>query len=312
MAHNLFLGMYSFQIKKPFSSNLDVIENNDFLSKAYPNHQIKFSEGFAQDIISVLDKKAYKNEQNTLGATLQAQSFNATERTLDILINGGITGIKQFLIDESGNQKILSDKEIVGLKFYARIWLPANTNTGYLFLQRYGSLTIKPIFDSIIKYILKNHEYGLVGNRLIATTTKKRQKEFLKYSTIKDISIVSKRSSHETGAADATSATIKLSNVNLKSKTEIKKEELDAALKNHGFSIGERKYEIKATYEQQVNEDYKEERTVVLDSSEETINVIPNIVIPPDCIDIDNYPIFEKMQKLVDREMDQIKIESKL
>ena len=312
MAHNLFLGMYSFQIKKPSTSNLAVIENNDFLSKAYPNHQIKFSEGFIQDIISTIDKKAFKNEQNTLGAILQEQSINNTQRTLDILINGGITGIKQFLIDELGGQTILSDKEIVGLKFYARIWLPANTNTGYLFLQRYGSLTIKPIFDSILKNVLKSHDYCLVGNRLIATTTKKRQKEFLKYSSIKNISIVSRRSSHETGAADATSATIKLSNVNLKSNTEIRKEELDAALKNHGFSIGERKYEIKATYEQQINEDYKEERTVVLDGSEETINVIPNIVIPPDCIDIDNYPIFDKMQKLVDKEIDQIRLESKL
>ena len=312
MAHNLFLGMYSFQIKKPFSSNLDVIENNDFLSKAYPTQQVKFSEGFVQDIISVLDKKAYKNEQNTLGAILNAQSFNATERTLDILINGGITGIKQFLIDEAGGQTILSEKEIVGLRFFARIWLPANTNTGYLFLQRYGSLTIKPIFDSILKNILKVHDYGLVGNRLIATTTKKRQKEFLKYSSIKNISIVSKRSSHETGAADATSATIKLSNVSFKSNREIQKEEIDAALKNHGFSIGERKYEIKATYEQQVNENYKEERTIVLDGSEETINVVPNIVIPPDCYDADNYPIFEKMQKLVDAEMKQIKLEAKL
>lgn len=312
MAHNLFLGMYSFQIKKPFSSNLDVIENNDFLSKAYPNCQIKFSEGFVQEIISVFDKKAYKNEQNTLGAILNAQSFNATERTLDILINGGITGIKQFLIDESGSQTILSEKEIVGLRFFARIWLPANTNTGYLFLQRYGSLTIKPIFDSILKNILKVHDLGLVGNRLIATTTKKRQKEFLKYSSIKNISIVSKRSSHETGAADATSATIKLSNVSFKSNREIRKEEIDAALKNHGFSIGERKYEIKATYEQQVNENYKEERTVVLDGSEETINVVPNILIPTDCYDADNYPIFEKMQKLVDDEMNQIKLEAKL
>ncbi len=312
MAHNLFLGIYSFQIKKANTSNLNVIENNDFLSKAYPTQNIKFSEGFVQDIISVLDKKAYKNEQKTLGAILYAQSFSATERTLDILINGGITGIKQFLIDESGNQQVLSEKEIVGLRFFARIWLPANTKTGYLFLQRYGSLTIKPIFDSILGNILKNHDYSLVGKKLIATTTKKRQEEFFKYSTIKDISIVSKKSSHETGAADATSATIKLSNVSIKTSKEVGKEELNAALKNHGFSIGERSYEIKATYEQQVNENYKEERTVVLDGSEETINVVPNILIPSDCYDADNYPIFEKMQKLVDDEMKQIKFEAKL
>ena len=56
----------------------------------------------------------------------------------------------------------------------------------------------------------------------------------------------------------------------------------------------------------------KEEKTVMLDSSEETINIIPNIIIPPSCIDKDNYPIFSKMQEFVDREMIQVRKEAKL
>ncbi|MDD3787359.1 MAG: hypothetical protein PHO94_01530 [Petrimonas sp.] len=47
--HRLFLGMYSFQIKKRNTSNLDVIENNEFLSKAYPDVEDKFTDGFVQD-----------------------------------------------------------------------------------------------------------------------------------------------------------------------------------------------------------------------------------------------------------------------
>ena len=310
MAHNLFLGMYTFQIKKMYSSNLEIVENNDYLSRAYPKSSNKFIEGFVQDFISLIDNKTFKNEQNTHGAILEEKSIDNAHRTLDVLIDGGLTGIKQFIIDESGKKRILSEKETVGLKFYARIWLPANTKTGYLFIQKYGSLSIKPIFDSILQNIFNKHNYNLVGNRVIPTTTQTRQKDFLKYSKIKDIVIVSNNSSHETGAADATSATIKLKNVVTKNRKNVI-DDLPAMLKNHGFSISDRRYEIKATY-LQTADDYKEEKTVILDSSEETINVIPNIVIPKSCIDVDNYPIFIKMQDFVDGEMKQIKKEAKM
>lgn len=310
MAHNLFLAMYAFKIKKVNTSNLDYIENNEFLRDAYMDENNKFAEGFVQDIISLLDKKAYKNKQETHGAILDDKSYNASNRTLDIMINGGITGIKQFLIDESGNQVELSKKEIVGLKFFARFWLPANTSTGYIFIQRYGSLGIKPIFDDIMTSVLSNHGYRLVNSRLYPTTTKERQKKFLKYSTIRDIMIVSQMSSHETGMADAQSATIKLNRFSLHKNKPLNKKSVEDALKNHGFSIANRDYEIKATYILEGDE-YREEKTVVLDSSEETINVVPNILIPQSCIDSDNYPIFNKMQAFVDNEIQQIIKESK-
>lgn len=311
MGHNLFLGMYTFKIKKYYTSDIEFIENNEFLSLAYPDCKNKFAEGFVQDIISLIDNKAYKNNLKTHGAILDEKSLNISSRTLDIIIDGGLTGIKQFLIDESGNKSILSDKEIVGLKFYARIWLPANTKTGYLFIQKYGSLSIKPIFDSILQKVLNNRGYTLAYNRLFPTTTIIRQKEFLKHSTLKDVIIVSKFSSHETGAADASSATIKLKNIVKAKSNGLEMEDVSAALKNHGFSIAARNYEIKATYEQ-ITGDYKEEKTVSIDDSEETINVIPNIVIPRYCIDIDNYPILSQLQMFVDKEMMQVKKEAKL
>ncbi len=311
MAHNLFLAMYAFKIKKAYSSNLDLIENNDFLSKAYPDKLNKFAEGFVQDIINLIDKKTFKNEQNTHGAILEDKLINNSRRILDILIDGGLTGIQQFIIDESGEKRILTKDDIIGLKFYARIWLPANTKSGYLFIQKYGSLSIKPIFDSIIQTVLREKDFSLAGNRLVATTTKVRQQEFLKHSTIKDIVVVSKESSHATGSFDASCATITLKNIITKNNKTIKEDDITEVLKNHGFTIAARNYEIKATYQNKVG-DHKEEKTVLLDSTDETINVIPNVIIPPTCIDIDNYPIFSKMQEFADMEMEQIKREVKI
>lgn len=311
MAHDLYLGMYSFKIKKIHTSNSDYIDNNSFLSKAYPDAENKFTEGFVNDVIEMLDKKAFKNEQNTHGAILEQQAISSSVRTLDLLIDGGITGIKQSIIDEEGNKQELSNKDIVGLKFYSRIWLPGNSSTGFIFIQKYGSLSIKPVFDSIIYNALKKHGYALVNRSIKPTTTKERLKQFLKYSSIRDITIISRQSSHETGAADAISASIKLKNVVMKNSGKPTKKEIDDALRNHGFSIADRKYEFKATYTRQ-NGDKAEEKTAYLDDSEKTINIIPNILIPRDCIDADNYPSFTKMQEFVDLEMNQVKKESKL
>ncbi len=97
--HNLYLAMYAFKIKKRNTSNKDYIKNNDFLEDAYPDIDDKFKNGFIQDIIRLIDSKTYKNKQETHGAILEQKFFSSTKRILDILINGGLTGIKQYIID---------------------------------------------------------------------------------------------------------------------------------------------------------------------------------------------------------------------
>lgn len=311
MSHNLFLGMYSFRIKKKFSTDDKIIGNNDFLSVAYPDEENKFLEGFAQDIIGLIDKETFKNNKNTHGAILEDYKINPSERTLDMFINGGITGIKQLILDEKGDKEELSDKKTVALKFYFRIWLPANSQSGYIFLQKYGSLSIRPIIDAIIKKVLKDKKFSLVGRTVQPITTIKRQEEFMKHSSIKDVLLISKKSNHNTNTVQATQAVIRLKNIKNTSKNIIRKEEIFAVAKKHGFTIANREYIIKATYTSK-KENFKEERTVVLDDSQETINIIPSILIDKTHIDKDNYPIFNKMQELTDFEMEQIRKESKL
>jgi hypothetical protein len=314
MAHNLYLGMYTFSIKKKNTRNAPKIDNNDFLEKAYAEiEENKFEKGFVQDIVSLFDEKAYKNAQNTHGAILDDKKLNSANRTLDILIDGGLTGIKQFLIDEEGKKQELSDEDIVGLKFYARFWLPAGSKTAYIFIQKYGTMSIKPIFDSIILDLLNKYELTIFDSKLKATTTKARLKKFLTNAALKNVTIVSNSSINSTGSAEASVVEVKLKNFRTFKKVNEKLdlEAIRQALDKHGFIIGDKKYEIKGTYEYS-HDGVTEERTAKLDATDETINIVPNIVVPPNCVDSDNYPIFDEMIKLTNSEMEQVKTESKL
>ena len=55
----------------------------------------------------------------------------------------------------------------------------------------------------------------------------------------------------------------------------------------------------------------KEERTIPLETDLGDVKLIPNIVVPQECIDNDNYPIFDKIQKFCDDEIEQIMREIK-
>lgn len=312
--HKLYLGMFSFQIKKKGTSNNDAIPVNDFLSQAYPDVENKFVEGFAQEIISLLDKKTFKNKKETHGGTLEEKTIASENRYFDLLLDGGLTGIQQFIVDEEGNKETISRDKVVGLKFYARFWLPAGNKTSYIFVQRYSGLNLKPLFDEIINETLKNHGFSIagLGNSVRPITTKKRLDNFLKTSAIRDVTVISKSSSHDTGAGDAQSVTIKLRNIVVKNKEKkIDTKVVSDALKNHGFTLGNRKYEMSATYESRVDGKKEEEKTTKLDVSDDTINIIPNILLPSKCVDKNGYPIFSEMKKYVDEEIEQIKKESK-
>lgn len=312
--HKLYLGMYSFQIKKNFTRNTESVDINDFLSDAYPDAKNKFSDGFSQEIINLFDAKTFKNKGKTHGGTLEESSIASEKRYFDILIDGGLTGIRQFIVNEDGTKSTISADKTIGLKFYARFWLPAGNKTGYVFIQKYGALSIKPLFDEIIKVTLKNHGYKISnpGNRMHAITTKKRLEKFLKSSTVRDVTVISKQSKHETGAGDAQSVIIKLRNIAVNKKDKkIDQSVIKDALKNHSLKLGKSgKYDMSLTYVSK-QASGTEERTAKLEQSTEEINIIPNILIPEKCIDSDRYPIFNEVKEFTDKEIKQILKESR-
>lgn len=297
--------MYTFQIKKRSTSNTDVIGINDFLSKAYPDTDLKFVEGFGQDVTNLFDMKLFSSKDNTHGGILERIAFDKGKRVLDLMINGGVKGLKQYLINEEGGKKEIADNEIVGLKFFARIWLPANSFTGYVFIQRYNNSSLKPLFDEIIYDVLNKYRYILAGKGIVATTTKERQEKFLRESAAKEIKVLLNGSPHDTSMLEAENVIITFR------KLSVKKEQIDRLfikkiMKNSGISTN-RDFKYRAIYESEIG-GYKEEKTV---KEDEIYNLIPNTLITQDCIDENNHPIFDKMQSFVSNEMDQIMKETK-
>lgn len=303
--HRLFLGMYTFQIKKRSTSNMDVIGINDFLSKAYPDANSKFVEGFVQDVTDLFDMKLFTSKDNTHGGILDNIAFDKGKRVLDLMINGGAKGLKQYLINEEGGKKEIADNEIVGLKFFARIWLPANSFTGYVFIQRYNNSSLKPLFDEIIYDVLNKYRYILAGKGIVATTTKKRQEKFLQESAAKEIKVLLNGSPHDTSTLEAENVIITFRKLSVK-KEQIDRSFIKRIMKNSGISTN-RDFKYRAIYESEIG-GYKEEKTV---KGDEIYNLIPNALITPDCIDENNHPIFEKMQSFVSNEMDQMMKETK-
>lgn len=304
--HRLFLSMYTFQIKKRNTSNKNVIDINDFLSMAYPELQNKFEKGFVQDIIHLFDFKLFKSKGDTHGGILEEKSFSSKSRTLDLMINGGAKGLKQYLINEEGEKEEISDKEIVGLKFFARIWLPAGTNVGYLFIQRYSGASLKPLFDTIIDNVLSNHNLILAGRTIEKTTTKKRQEKFLKEASVSKITVLVSNSKHDTGVPSTQTANIALKNISLK-KEKVNMSSVKGLLKSSGINV-EGSFSYNVLYQSE-SDGYKEEKTV---KGNENYSLIPNTPITSDCIDANNHPIFEKMQQFTTSEMEQILKEAKL
>ncbi|SEC79621.1 hypothetical protein SAMN04489761_3609 [Tenacibaculum sp. MAR_2009_124] len=225
------------------------------------------------------------------------------------MINGGLTGVKQYVIDEEKKKNVVSNKDIVGSMVFARIWMPTNSNHVYLFLQKNGSLTIKPLFDDLFKKILANYSLGISGRKLQATTTKKRQEEFLSKSQILNVTLIRKKSIHDTAAISADRASIKFGSIK-NSNGKIDDQDIQVLLKSHGVSAKMGQDDIKVTYVRN-HDGYKEKKTVEIDTSDETINIVPNIRVPFECINADNSPNFKKMQELVNNEIEQIKKEAK-
>ena len=299
------LSMYSFKIKKWNTLNSKKVTIDSFLSEVYPDKKNKFEEGFVQDIINLFDLKLFKDSRDTMGGILEERYLNNHERTFDIMINGGTKGLKQYIIDEEGEKKEISHKEIVGLKFFARIWLPSHSYSGYLFIQRYSSISIKPLFDELIKEVFKNKNYSLVQGRTLKTTTEKRQKEFMRKSYVKEIIVTTYSSPYDTGGPDTTAAVISLKNFKRKGKREIDSSDVTEHLIGAGINLKNR-YRYKTKYEADIN-GYKEEKTI---NEDDIFSLIPNTLIPSHCIDESNHPLFDEMRKFVSQEIEEIKKEA--
>lgn len=75
----------------------------------------------------------------------------------------------------------------------------------------------------------------------------------------------------------------------------------------HGIELQEDNcYHYRITYKVENERGDKEERTIPLEYDLRDNKLIPNIVVPSDCMNESNHPVWEKMKQLCDDEITQI------
>ena len=309
MSHKLNLGMYSFRIKETHQSDTESLSVGEFFEKAYPDQEQPFVS-FGDDFLNHL-KSLYKTEDKDLGGILLQSKFDIVNRKLDFLIDGGITGIKQSLISSTEECQEITPEDTVGLRFFIRIWME-QSNSGYIFIQSYSVLSIRKLIQEILYKTLKDKGFSIVQKHIQKTTTRKRMEEFLKDSVPIAVSIINKTSDFDPAKTKTSSARIELRG-NLPLASNITKDDIKLhARTKHGIILENKNiYRYNVTYQTLNERGDKEERTIPLETDLGDVKLIPNIVVPQECIDNDNYPIFDKIQKFCDDEIEQIMREIK-
>lgn len=303
MAHKLNLGMYSFRIKEKNKADTETCSIDDFLKDAYPNEADKFL-AFSNHIIKPLGS-LYKTTENDLGALLIDHNLDSKRRIIDIMIEGGITGIKQSLISSPKTKQPISPDETVGLRFFIRFWMQ-QSNAGYVFIQSYSNLSIRKLIQEVLANALKKTGFTIVRRNIEKTTTKKRMNEFLANSKPIAVSIINKTSDYDPANTKVDTARITLRG-DFSTKELNRKDIKNLAKSRHGIELSDsEKYSYQVTYRTKNDRGDNEDRSVTLETDLKDVNLIPNIVVPQECIDDDNYPILKKMKGLCDAEIQQI------
>lgn len=309
MKHDLLLGIYTFQIKTRNKSDKFIKAINDFLEEAYPYKDDKFKDGFCADIRNSISE-VVKSNDGSQGALFHKQGSNLNERYYDIMLDGGNTGIQQFIVDENTKETTVAGKDkIIGPRFFGRFWLPSSSNTAYVFIQSYHNINIKGVFDAIISNVLDGHNMKMVPGRLVKTTTVKRHKDFIKNSIPKSITLVKPTSAFSTDDIYAEQVEITLKNIDLPTDADTNKimAGIKKLLGQSNITIENEKDFTYTTIRK--NYDDNSQRKTALELSENDINFIPRIRIDADCVDENNHPIFQKLREFVDEEIESIKSE---
>lgn len=308
--HNLNLSLFSFEIKRIRSSNSDQLEMDEFLSSAYPGTDS--FRTFSERILNAL-LTPYINRNRTLGA-IQAgwHNIDVSRRILDITLDGGITGIRQSLIGSGSepSRQTINTLDIVALRYFVRIWMPSLSCSGYIFLQSYTSYTIKPLIQDVLLSELRQTGHNLIGERINRTTTRQRIEEFIARGVPIALSIINKPSVYDISVPSTTSATITLKG-GIPSIPDLTRDSIkDLARERFGITLSEEDYSYQYKVKYQITNDRgeKEQKECLLEA-QDGARLIPNIIIPEDCIDSDNYPITSRMQQLCDDEINQINSE---
>ncbi len=187
--------IYKFMLSRLGSS--DSITNNDFYSSVGDDitDQNTIFGMLANAYYESFNGQFKKDQKGNRAISISKKEligYKSEHKIIHGFLNGGITNteFKQFDIDNSSeSERAIERNKVLGQDYYFLVWLPENTNLGFVFLQ-YNDSVIRGItsaffdhFDSFLKnYNFKISKQPYAPKEVIET--------YISHSTICEIEFI--------------------------------------------------------------------------------------------------------------------------
>lgn len=192
MAYSLKLDIYSFQLKKIKSSTTgwnkngkEVIRHhieNEFVSsfdevvKSFINEDTKdkpYMEAFLFNFMKSFNSSFVTNDENTKAISITEdlqRGFSSQKFTAWGMYKGGTTGILRDVYKNNNANDItgkLLEDNVASLSFFYKLWIPQDSNMGFVMLQSYTSTGCTALFKERFEKYVENCGYKVFWRKII-------------------------------------------------------------------------------------------------------------------------------------------------
>lgn len=196
MAHNLKLNIWSIGFEEKIGNEYSDIDIKTVFSSFLDNTETDKKEifqNFVKKYIASFNDQFVNDEDETKAFTYEDIKFDSGKNIIYGRIKGGITGIEQdvyFRDSKEPTDKKIHKDEVSTLPYHFFIWLPYDSNMGFLMTQSYTSISINNVFLEHFATLFKSKKIRINKSPQVS---KKRLEEFYNSSYVYRISLVKKK-----------------------------------------------------------------------------------------------------------------------
>lgn len=187
MAYKLKLDIYQFSLYHilerrhlrngaitQFRTEEQSVLFEDYARHIMPNvNEENYISTILQDLVHDFNNTFALNDSETQGVTIttsEYNGFNSHNNTFWGLFKGGTTGIRREIYDRDNAQDPTGEirmDDISSVPYFFEIWMPLDSDDGYLFIQSYTSLTCATAFRNQLGKYFISKDYKPIWNKCI-------------------------------------------------------------------------------------------------------------------------------------------------
>lgn len=196
MAHNLKLNIWSIGFEEKIGNEYSDIDIKTVFSSFMDNavtDKKEIFQNFVKKYIASFNDQFVNDEDETKAFTYEDIKFDSGKNIIYGRIKGGLTGIEQdvyFRDSKEPTDKKIHKDEVSTLPYHFFIWLPYDSNMGFLMTQSYTSISINNVFLEHFATLFKSKKIRINKSPQVS---KKRLEEFYNNSYVYRISLVKKK-----------------------------------------------------------------------------------------------------------------------